>query len=191
MLDIEYIKAISPEISLSVVYADQYSLLAWVNRISNDKSPDWVHSVSYGNDENQQVSDDYIQAVNIQLMKAGIRGLSILFASGDQGVCGREGCGFFRKRFKPDFPAGSPYVTSVGGTDFSSNEIGEEKTWSCGGGGFSDHFGTPEFQKNHVEKYIKTANLPNSNLWNASGRGYPDISALGGTKAPYCVVAHG
>ena len=54
--------------------------------------------------------------------QAGTMGLTILFASGDQGVCGREGCGFFFKRFKPDFPGGSPYHTSVGGTDFAQRK---------------------------------------------------------------------
>ena len=32
------------------------------------------------------------------LIKAGAMGISILVASGDQGVCGREGCGVFFKK---------------------------------------------------------------------------------------------
>ena len=36
--------------------------------------------------------------------------MSILFASGDQGVLGREGGG---AHFHPDFPGASPYVTTV------------------------------------------------------------------------------
>merc|ERR1711871_963315 len=99
-----YIKGISPGIPLTVIYASEYSLL---------------NSVSYGNDEKQQTSTAYMYSCNVQFMKAGTRGLSILFASGDQGVCGREGCGIFTKRFKPDFPGGSPYITVVGGTDFA------------------------------------------------------------------------
>ena len=66
---------------------------SWAYQISADTDPQLVHSVSYGNDEAQQISTDYMFSVNVQLMKAGCRGLSILFASGDQGVCGREGCG--------------------------------------------------------------------------------------------------
>ena len=49
-----------------------------------------------------------MESANTEFMKIGVRGVSILFASGDQGVCGREGCG--GKRFHPDFPAGSPCV---------------------------------------------------------------------------------
>ena len=41
-------------------------------------------SVSYGNDEKQQTSVAYMESCNVQFMKAGLRGISILFASGDQ-----------------------------------------------------------------------------------------------------------
>lgn len=62
-------------------------------------------------------------------MMAGSLGLSILFASGDQGVWGRTGASK-GATFHPDFPASSPYVTSVGGTDFAKKStIGEETTW--------------------------------------------------------------
>ena len=71
---------------------------------------------------------------NAAFMKAGSMGLSILFASGDQGVCGREGCGFLKHKFHPDFPAASPYITAVGGTDFETKGvIGAETAWSAGG----------------------------------------------------------
>merc|ERR1719214_243804 len=108
-------------------------------------TPPQVMSVSYGNDEGQQSSTQYMYTCNTAFMKAAARGVSILFASGDQGVCGREGCGIFRFRFKPDFPAGSPYITAVGGTDFEGNAIGDEKAWSAGGGGFSDNFAMPDY----------------------------------------------
>merc|ERR1712187_274304 len=127
-------------------------------------------------------------------MKAGAMGLSILFASGDQGVCGRTGCGFpFHARFHPDFPADSPYITAVGGTDFRGDEIGEETTWKSGGGGFSDNFARPDYQKDAVAAYLanENANFPPQKLWNATGRGYPDVAALGGNKNPYCVATRG
>ena len=98
-----------------MVYSASYSLLAWAEQISAMATPPAVHSVSYGNDEKQQTSTAFMDSCNVQFMKAGTRGISILFASGDQGVCGRSGCGLFVKRFKPDFPGGSPYITVVGG----------------------------------------------------------------------------
>jgi len=193
-LDIEYIKSVAPQVPLTVVYDAQYSLLSWANQVSSLADAPLIHSVSYGNDEIQQTSAAYMYTVNTAFMKAGAKGLSILFASGDQGVCGRSGCGMFtHARFHPDFPAGSPYVTAVGGTDFAGASIGDETAWSAGGGGFSDTFAIPDWQKTAVSAYKASsdADLPPANLWNNTGRGYPDIAALGGQKAPYCITANG
>jgi tripeptidyl-peptidase-1 len=194
-LDIEYIKAMAPELPLTVIYDSQYSLLKWANQITSLTDSPSVHSVSYGNDEIQQTSPEYMYTCNTAFMKAGTMGLSIMFASGDQGVCGRSGCGLLEHaRFHPDFPAGSPYITSVGGTDFATpGTIGDETTWPDGGGGFSDTFAIPDFQKDAVAAYkaSKDANLPPQELWNNTGRGYPDIAALGGQKNPYCVATGG
>merc|ERR1712228_451829 len=131
---------------------------------------------------------------NTAFMKAGTRGLSILFASGDQGVCGRQGCGMImHSPFHPDFPGDSPYITTVGGTDFAGSDIGEETAWQNSGGGFSNYFNIPEYQKSAVAAYKASpdADLPPQDLWNNSGRGYPDVAALGGQKAPYCVSVQG
>jgi len=192
-LDIEYIKAVAPEIPLTVIYNGQYSLLNWTNQINSLESPPLVHSVSYGNDEAQQTSTEYMLTCNIAFMKAGARGVSILFASGDQGVCGREGCGYIKRRFKPDFPAASPYITAVGGTNFEGSTIGAESAWNNGGGGFSDTFAIPAYQADAVAAYKKSpdANLPPKQYWNSTGRGYPDVAALGGVKTPYCVEVGG
>merc|ERR1712217_423243 len=193
-LDIEYIKAVAPEVPLTVIYNNEYSLLNWANQINSMSDAPLVHSVSYGNDEIQQSSREYMLTCNTAFMKAGAKGISILFASGDQGVCGRSGCGLFtHARFHPDFPAASPYITAVGGTDFAGADIGAETAWSGSGGGFSDTFAIPSYQATAVAAYkaSKDADLPPANLWNNTGRGYPDISALGGQKAPYCVTANG
>ncbi len=156
-------------------------------------NPPLVHSVSYGNDEVQQTSVQYMQTVNDQFLISGTLGLSVLFASGDQGVWGRTGVG---ATYHPDFPAASPYVTAVGGTDFSTKSvIGPESAWSCGGGGFSDTFAAPSYQTAAVNSYLANAAaagvLPNAALFNSTGRGYPDVAALGGQVNPYCVAYHG
>merc|ERR1711907_467573 len=93
----------------------------------------------------------------------------------------------------PDFPGGSPYITAVGGTDFVSDEIGDESAWSAGGGGFSDTFARPSWQDDAVKSYLgsKEAELPPSSYYNSTGRGYPDVAALGGQKTPYCVATGG
>ena len=192
LLDIEYAKAIGGDIPLTDVYQGQYNLLKWADGIAALDAPPLVHSVSYGNDEAQQSGVAYMRTANEAFMKLGARGISVLFASGDQGVCGREGCGFSAKntRYHPDFPASSPYITAVGGTDFlTKTVIGDETAWPDGGGGFSDTFAIPDYQQAAVAAYKSSANatLPPQAYWNATGRGYPDVSALAGEQNPYCI----
>ena len=130
LLDIEWanVAAGGGAIPLSVYYSMQYSILDWISAVNDNEDAELVHSVSYGNDELQQTSTEYMLSVNTEFMKAGARGISIFIASGDQGVYGREGPG--NNIFHPDFPASSPWVTSVGGTDFvTASVVGEEMAW--------------------------------------------------------------
>ena len=152
-------------------------------------SPPLVHSVSYGNDEAQQTSTEFMLEANTAFMKLGAMGISVLFASGDQGVLGREGKA---AKYHPDFPAASPYITAVGGTDFATKGvIGAEKAWTQGGGGFSNTFAIPAYQKDAVAAYLSAAgsSLPAAAKWNATGRAYPDVAALGGQANAYCIRA--
>ena len=59
--------------------------------------------------------------------------------------------------------------------------------WS--GGGFSTVFARPSYQDAAVTNYLSSAaNLPAASFYNATGRGYPDVSALG---TNYNVFAEG
>ncbi len=195
LLDIQYIKALGGAIPLTNIYSEPYSLLNWAKALSGMPSPPLVNSVSYGNDEVQQTGVAYMESCNTQFKALGVRGISILFASGDDGVCGRSGCGLFTTKFHPGFPAASPYVTSVGGTDFATKSvIGDETAWSGSGGGFSNTFGIPDYQRDAVAAYQQkcpTIDCPPFKAWNATGRGFPDIAALGGKVNLYCVVEEG
>lgn len=200
LLDIEVGKAVSGGINLTNIFNSEYSLLEWAKQVDDlgDAGP-LVHSISYGDDEVEQGDDApsgmsgraYMEATNAQFAKLAARGISVMVASGDQGVCGRSGCA---KRFHPDFPASSPYVTVVGGTDFVvASQIGEEQSWENSGGGFSDEFARPAWQKQAVDSYLvaaaKAGNLPKDVAFNRTGRAYPDVAALGGQKNPYCIAA--
>jgi len=192
MLDIEYIAAITDPIPLTVLYSSTYSLLDFVDNLMAMTNPPWINSVSYGNDEVQQTSTEYMQTCNTQFQLAGTMGLSILFASGDQGVWGRTGYQATDPVFHPDFPAASPYITAVGGTNFvTKSTIGAEAAWNCGGGGFSDTFPIPSYQASYVQSFLTNAKaqgvLPATSYFNSSGRAYPDVAALGGQTNAYCV----
>ena len=195
LLDIQYIKALGGAIPLTNIYSQPYSLLDWAKVLSGMSHPPLVNSVSYGNDESQQSGVAYMESCNTQFKALGLRGLSILFASGDDGVCGRSGCGIFTTKFHPGFPAASPYITSVGGTNFvTKSVIGEEIAWKASGGGFSNTFDIPDYQRDAVSAYQKkcsTITCPPFAAWNSTGRGFPDVSALGGEINLYCVVEEG
>jgi tripeptidyl-peptidase-1 len=46
-------------------------------------------------------------------------------------------------------------------------------------GGFSNRWAQPEWQSAAVGAYLSTSPLPDSSLYNATGRGFPDVSAQG------------
>jgi len=193
LLDVQYSKSVAGDIPLTVISNQQYSLANWAQELAKMTDVPPIQSVSYGNDEIQQTSSAYMDSVNVQFQKLGAMGVSILFASGDQGVIGRSGKTSDGK-YHPDFPAASPYVTAVGGTDLAEKSVlGAEKAWSDGGGGFSDEFATPDYQKDAVTAYLQKLDAagesPPAAAFNKAGRGYPDISALAGTQNPYCVSA--
>ncbi|KAM7128725.1 tripeptidyl-peptidase 1 [Ciconia maguari] len=182
-LDVEYIMSTGANISTWVFsnagrHESQEPFLAWLLLLSNMSSLPWVHSVSYGDDEDS-LSLAYMERVNVEFMKAAARGLTILFASGDDGAgCRRVPGG--NHTFRPSFPASSPYVTTVGGTSFKNPFlVTAEVTDYISGGGFSNVFPMPDYQAAAVGRFLRSASkLPPSSYYNSSGRAYPDLSAL-------------
>ncbi|XP_069496561.1 tripeptidyl-peptidase 1-like [Ambystoma mexicanum] len=182
-LDVEYIMSTGANISTWVFsnpgrHESQEPFLDWLLLLSNMSSLPWVHTVSYGDDEDS-LSIAYMERINVEFMKAGARGLSILFASGDSGA----GCWHKAKgdnAFRPSFPASSPYVTTVGGTSFKNPFLlTYEVTDYISGGGFSNVFPMPDYQVSAVKNYLNSmVKPPPKSYYNASGRAYPDIAAL-------------
>uniref|UniRef100_A0A8C5BFP9 Tripeptidyl-peptidase 1 n=1 Tax=Gadus morhua TaxID=8049 RepID=A0A8C5BFP9_GADMO len=183
-LDVEYIMSTGANIPTWVFtnpgrHESQEPFLQWMVLISNMSALPWVHTVSYGDDEDS-LSNAYMTRINTEFMKAGVRGISLLFASGDSGA----GCRHLTKEencFRPSFPASSPYVTTVGGTSFKNPfKMTYEVTDYISGGGFSNVFKTPDYQASAVKAYMQTVGggLPPLTYFNTSGRAYPDLAAL-------------
>ena len=149
--------------------------LEWLSALANTTSPPLVISTSYGDDEST-VDMDYAQRVNTEFMKAGARGVSLLYASGDSGV-GDGSSG----PFVPTFPAGSPWVTVVGGTELDDPTALNETGVYFSSGGFSNYFTAPDYQQQAISDYVTMfgQHIPDQKYWNATGRGFPDVSALG------------
>jgi tripeptidyl-peptidase-1 len=92
--------------------------------------------------------------------------------------------------FLPIFPGGCPYVTTVGATHEFEPEVvafrpgtvrpdGSFREIYSSGGGFSNYFPTPGYQKDVVKDYVKGLGGLYDGLYNKSGRAYPDIAAQG------------
>ncbi|XP_072222116.1 tripeptidyl-peptidase 1 [Leuresthes tenuis] len=183
-LDVEYIMSTGANISTWVFtnpgrHESQEPFLQWMVLLSNMSDLPWVHTISYGDDEDS-LSTAYMTRINTEFMKAGVRGLSLLFASGDSGA-GCRHMGKEQNSFRPSFPASSPYVTTVGGTSFKNPfKVTYEVTDYISGGGFSNVFKMPDYQAGAVEGYLKSvaATLPPQSYFNTSGRAYPDMAAL-------------
>ncbi|GAM86246.1 hypothetical protein ANO11243_042580 [Dothideomycetidae sp. 11243] len=169
--------------------------------------PTNVISISYGEQEDD-LPTNYQQRQCNEFMKLGMQGTSIIIASGDSGVAARgsddgnaDGCLGKGEVFNPDFPASCPYVTAVGATYLppgaspqGDNEVAVTRFPS--GGGFSNIYSQPSYQKSNVAAYFAnhnptypyystsgTNNPPETTtkggLYNRAGRGYPDLAAVG------------
>ncbi|KAF8262578.1 subtilisin-like protein [Lactarius quietus] len=104
----------------------------------------------------------------------GARGVSVLVASGNDGV-GDENCvrDDGSVRFISSFPASCPWVTAVGGTS------GFLPEWAAdfSSGGFSDYFERPTYQQEAAADFFQHLGSEYQGLYNVSGRGIPDVSA--------------
>jgi len=137
--------------------------------------------------------------------KIGLRGVSILSASGDSGANGRTDPYCSENHLNPPFPGASPFITAVGATmitDASGQAnlpnpppgcagqncasggdevaVNFNQARFASGGGFSDVAARPTYQDTAVMKYLKSGvALPPASYYNGNGRGFPDVAALG------------
>ncbi|KAH8985001.1 subtilisin-like protein [Lactarius akahatsu] len=148
--------------------------LGWLEAIIGLEDVPQTIVASYGGDE-QTFPPEYAKSVCELFGQLGARGVSILFASGDGGV----GYGECKKNdgsdvveFQPIFPATCPWVTSVGGTTKRP-----EVAAPLSSGGFSNVFKRPDYQTDAVLGFFQQLGNQHSGLYNASSRGFPDVSA--------------
>lgn len=97
--------------------------LEWLLELANSSNPPLVHSLSYGENE-EDYSLPYQRRGNLELAKLGLRGITVLAASGDTGVQGAAQQGGSPPRCAPFaavWPASSPYITTVGATMVSNH----------------------------------------------------------------------
>ncbi|KDQ10573.1 hypothetical protein BOTBODRAFT_115655 [Botryobasidium botryosum FD-172 SS1] len=174
-----YIPDLSTSSNTNEPYADWLCNVYVCCERDFDELPQTI-TTSYGDGE-QTVPRDYAIRVCNEFAQLGARGVSIFFSSGDDGVGGSDDPNVCRTNdgkntttFLPEFPTGCPYVTSVGATRNLA-----EVAVSFTGGGFSNYFPRPNYQRKAVEAYLKTIGSEYAGLYNITGRAYPDVAALG------------
>ncbi|KAH9009153.1 subtilisin-like protein [Lactarius pseudohatsudake] len=159
-LNIQYTSAIAyptPHIFYSTGGWDPYGdgFINWLDYALGQWSVPQTISTPYGMPE-YTVPRDYATYVCSLFARLGVRGVSVLFSSGNEGV-GSGNClfqdssGNSRVQFLPTFPSTCPWVTSVGGTTGYNPEVAA----SFSGGGFSLYFPRPPYQNEFVPSFLR------------------------------------
>jgi len=187
-LDLEVLDAAAPKLKAVDVYESRPTAVEVLNSLTaplrNPGSKPDVISASLGSCEEAtrlSIGNGGLRHYEGALAMAAASGISVLASSGDDGssACltpdGRPLAGT-----AVSYPASSPFVTGVGGTNVTlnaSNQIVSEEVWNdapiaiaAGGGGFSILFKRPTYQNGFDL---------------ASRRGVPDVSMLADVAPGY------
>jgi subtilase family serine protease len=220
-LDIQYVTGVSPGTTAWFwIEGDSAWLWTYASHVFGTTPAPLIFSISYGWSEAEQCqygiggqecqklgvnSKQYVQRVNIEFQKIGLRGISLFAASGDSGANGRTDPDCTDKILHPDYPGCSPYVTAVGATQITQSSgvsklpnpppgckgnacasggdetaVSYDQAQFASGGGFSWVAAQPSYQTKAVAAYMASGvKLPPAAVYNASGRGYPDVAAFG------------
>jgi kumamolisin len=189
MLDIEVAGALAPKSKVVVYFApntDRGFLDAILKAVHDTRHKPSVISISWGGPESQW-TEQAMQAFDQTFQDAGAIGVTVCCAAGDNGSTDGVTDGLQHV----DFPASSPFALACGGTHLqaSGNKISSETVWNDGpnsasGGGISDFFDPPIWQKD--------ANVPPSNNpGGRKGRGVPDVAGDADPNTGYSVIVDG
>ena len=188
MLDIEVAGSIAPKATIVVYYApntDKGFLDAVTQAVHDNVNKPSIISISWGaaeKDWTKQSMTNYNEAFKA----AALMGVSVCAAAGDAGSAD----GINDGKVHADFPASSPYVLACGGTKLTADNgnVTTEIVWhesndSATGGGVSEFFKKPDYQKN--------TKIPVSVNNKFAGRGLPDVSAVADPNTGYKVYVDG
>ncbi|KAG5645670.1 hypothetical protein DXG03_005508 [Asterophora parasitica] len=121
-------------------------------------------------------SQFYLERQCAEFGKLGLMGMTVMYSAGNVGTAGTQSGYCLDENgsmnvnatlFNPSWPASCPWVTAVGGTQVKKGAAavpGAEEVWNqeiipgffqSGGGGFSNRFSTPAYQKTAVQSYLQ------------------------------------
>ena len=165
-------------------------IYSWSVDFMNRQDVPQVVSLSWGWSEIQQctvgkctneTSKQYVDRTNVELMKIGIRGTTVVVAAGDAGSPGRtnELCGSKQlptgwNNINPIFPGGSPYVLSVGASYLLIKDMNKY-----------NKFVTPICQNNQCATgSVEQCATYNQTIW-TSGSGFTHWNPTPSWQLPY------
>jgi kumamolisin len=188
VLDIEIAGALAPGAAIAVYFApntDRGFLDALLAAVHDKLRRPSVVSISWGSPESNW-TQQALSAFDGTLNDAALLGVTVCCASGDGGSSDGTSDGLAHA----DFPASSPHALACGGTRL---DVGPgrstETVWNDGmggatGGGVSDAFGLPEWQK--------AAGIPvSANPGHRVGRGMPDLAGNADPETGYEIRVDG
>ncbi len=169
VLDIEEAISMAPGMTSVLVYVSDTSDASIFNRLAADNLAKQL-SCSWGWSPADPTSDDPI------FKEFAAQGQNLFVASGDSGA--------YKSRSRYVYPADDQYVTSVGGTDLTTNGAGgawkSETAWSDSGGGISPN-------RIAIPGYQKTAGvITSANKGSTVYRNSPDVAAEANTDNYIC-----
>ncbi len=194
MMDTEIIAGLCPRAAISVYFAHdtQKGWVDMLDRVIKDRPV--VFSMSWGaTEDGRDWAPAAIDAISERLHVAAALGITICASAGDDGSSDEQDDG----RAHCCFPAASPFVLAVGGTQMEHHE-GQliERVWhkkpgrrtpnrkrrsGATGGGVSTRFPRPKWQDVRVKSLNKGS---------IDGRVVPDVSGLSGPPW-YAMVLNG
>lgn len=191
LLDIEVAGALAPGADLLVYFAPNTDA-GFVDAISQavhaSPTPAAV-SISWGQSEDQWTQQAR-ETMDAAFVDAAMLGITVCVAAGDNGSADNETDG----KNHVDFPASSPHALACGGTrlnaDPQSGKVSSETVWNDGtnsstGGGVSDTFPLPDWQKS------VQATLTGGKGATPTGRGVPDVAGVADPQTGYKVRVDG
>eukprot|EP01028_Stygiella_incarcerata_P000370 TRINITY_DN1040_c0_g2_i1.p1 TRINITY_DN1040_c0_g2~~TRINITY_DN1040_c0_g2_i1.p1 ORF type:complete len:598 (+),score=145.93 TRINITY_DN1040_c0_g2_i1:96-1796(+) len=189
-LDVQYLTGVANNVrtwvwSTGGKHEGQEPFMVWLQNVSSTENIPYLFSISY-QDYEPSVSADYARRVDQEFQKLALRGVTLFTGSGDWGV-GCEAPNPTCKRFAADFPSSSPHMTSVGATYIENTSEEKEVGIYFSSGGFSEIFDQPDYQRDAVSQFLKRTKTPTV-YFNQSGRGFPDVGAVG---EGFQVILHG
>lgn len=193
-LDLQVLGAVAPGLKEIIVYQGtptSYALnkqYAAAVALPNSRRPSVISSSIGGCEVGEYGDGPYVRQLERTFKQAAAEGITVLNAAGDTGSTGcsaGEGNSSAYAIPSTGFPASSPWVTGVGGTNFTldaRNRIKEEVVWNNapisfggGGGGPSIMFRQPSWQRGPGVEYPSGA------------RGVPDVAMLADPQPGYSI----